>query len=249
MSDQQTQRSTEPTVLVTLRYLWNKRSFRHLAAGAALVSFVVYGVLTWVPAFLMRSHEMGTGEVGTYLGFIFGIAGSIGIFAGGYLGDVIGRGRLNWNLWLVCGAQLLAFPFLLLTYSVNSAGLAMLSLAFSVVLGYSFSAPTFAHTQNLSPVQMRSVAASVMLFVMNIIGLGLAPQVVGWLSDGMREVHGDESLRFGLLYSTFVLPWAAWHYYRAGRLLIDDLAEPEFDENSGGGAGVRESSRTLEKRL
>jgi MFS family permease len=245
MSDKRTRESAEPTVLDTVRYLFNKRSFRHLATGAALVSFVVYGVLTWVPAFLMRSHNMGAGEIGTYLGLIFGIAGSVGIFAGGYIGDAIGRGRLHWNLWLVCGAQVLACVFLLLTYSVGGAGVAMLCLALSVLLGYTFSAPTFANTQNLSPLQMRSVAASIIMFVMNIIGLGLGPQIVGLLSDVMKEVHGDESLRLSLLLSTFVLPWAAWHYYCAGKLLAHDLAETELYESRGAGADVREGSRAL----
>ena len=45
--------------------VWRKRSFRFMVLGAALHSFVGYGVGYWIPAFFMRSHDMGTGLIGT----------------------------------------------------------------------------------------------------------------------------------------------------------------------------------------
>lgn len=234
----------QPTVWSTLRYLWSKRSFRHLAAGAALVSFVVYGVLTWVPAFLMRSHGMRMGEIGTYLGLIFGLAGSFGIFGGGYLGDLLGRRHSNWNLWMVAIAQLVAFPFLAGLYLVDDTELALALLFVAVGLGYAFSAPTFGQTQNLALMRMRAVAASIMMFVMNIVGLGLGPQVVGSLSDALRDVHGVESLRWSLFVCAFVLPWAAWHYYLAGKYLKADLADVVCAQQVGANGAARGSTQS-----
>ena len=69
----------QPTIMETFRFLWSKRPFRHMAVGGGLTAFVGYGVITWVPSFLIRSYGMNTGDVGTYLGLILGIPGGIGI--------------------------------------------------------------------------------------------------------------------------------------------------------------------------
>ena len=80
----------QPTIMETFRFLWSKRAFRHMAVGGGLTAFVGYGVITWVPSFLIRSYGMSTGDVGTYLGLILGIPGGIGIALGGYLADRYG---------------------------------------------------------------------------------------------------------------------------------------------------------------
>ena len=75
-----------PPVADVFRHLWSRRSFRFMVLGAAFHSFVGYGVGYWIPAFLMRSHGMGTGQIGTWL-FWLGFAGLLGTFLGGYLAD------------------------------------------------------------------------------------------------------------------------------------------------------------------
>ena len=70
---------------------------------------------------------------------------------------------------------------------------------------------------------MRSVAAAVLLFILNMIGLGAGPQAVGILSDILQPSYGDESLRYALLTLSTVHIWAAYHYYQAGKSLKDDL--------------------------
>ena len=85
-------------------------------------------------------------------------------------------------------------------------------------------ATTFSQTQGMVPLRMRAAAAAVLLFILNIIGLGMGPQAIGIVSDLLASEHGDESLRYSLLiFSSFNL-WAAYHYYRAGKLLSADLS-------------------------
>ena len=71
-----------------LKTMWGFRSFRHLSLGAATQAFVGYGAIAWMPSFLVRTHDMSTGEVGTALGLIIGIFGGIGTFLGGFIGEV-----------------------------------------------------------------------------------------------------------------------------------------------------------------
>ena len=77
--------------------------------------------------------------------------------------------------------------------------------------------------QSLMPVNMRSVAAAISLFVGNMIGLGLGPQGVGILSDFFADQYGNESLRYALMCFACLNVWAAFHYYLASRTLQADL--------------------------
>ena len=92
-----------------------------------------------------------------------------------------------------------------------------------VLLGNFYQATTFSQTQGISALRMRAVAAGILLFIINIIGLGLGPQIVGILSDLLNPRYGDESLRYALLICSFLYVWAAAHYFAAGRHLKDDL--------------------------
>ena len=213
----------QPTIMETFRFLWSKRSFRHMAVGGGLTAFVGYGVITWVPSFLIRSYGMSTGDVGTYLGLILGIPGGIGIALGGYLADRYGARDTRWYLWIVSAALIASMPLFFGVYLSNTALASLMFLILPILLGNFYQATTFSQTQGLVSLRMRSVAAAVLLFILNMIGLGAGPQTVGILSDILQPSSGDESLRYALLILSTVQIWAAYHYYQAGKSLKEDL--------------------------
>jgi MFS family permease len=215
----------QPGVLETFRFLWSKRSFRHMALGGGLTAFVGYGFVSWMPSFLIRSHGMSTGEIGTWLGLILGIPGGIGIALGGYLADRYGGRDKRWYLWIVAVALLAGTPFAIGVFLAPTPTEALLFLMVPVMLGNFYQATTFSQTQSLVELRMRSVAAAVLLFILNIIGLGAGPQAVGIASDLLAPEFGQESLRYALLFSSLVNVWAAVHYFIAGKYLAADLAK------------------------
>ena len=95
------------------------------------------------------------------------------------------------------------------------------------MLGNFYQATTFSQTQGLVSLKMRAVAAAILLFILNIIGLGLGPQVVGVVSDLLSDRFAEDSLRYSLLICSFANLWAAFHYYKAGTFLEADLATTE----------------------
>ena len=56
---------------------------------------------------------------------------------------------------------------------------ALLFAGIPVFFGAMYLGPTFSITQALAPLRMRAVASAFLLFLINLIGLGLGPQVVG----------------------------------------------------------------------
>ena len=104
-------------------------------------------------------------------------------------------------------------------------------MAWSVVpalLAGMYLGPTFAITQSMVPPRWRAQASSVLLLVLNLIGLGLGPQFVGWLSDLLEPRYGVESLRYALLWTVSLgALWSAFHYLLGARDLREDLRAHE----------------------
>ena len=66
--------------------LWRRKTFRHMAFACGLNAFAGYGTVNWIASFFIRSHEMSTGELGTWLALSTGLFGAIGVLFGGMLG-------------------------------------------------------------------------------------------------------------------------------------------------------------------
>ena len=53
--------------------LWKRKTFRHMAFACGLNAFAGYGTVNWIASFFIRSHEMSTGELGTWLALSTGL--------------------------------------------------------------------------------------------------------------------------------------------------------------------------------
>ncbi len=207
------------------KLLYSRKSFVHMSLGAGLASFGGYAVASWFPTFLVRSHGMGPAEIGVYLGLILGIAGGLGFAGGGYVADHLGRREQRFALWGVSAASLVAWPFLFAIYLSDNTSLVIALFVVPAVFSNFYLATTFAQTQGLVGLRMRGVASALVLFVINIIGLGFGPLVTGILSDLLTVRFGQDSMRYVLLIVGVVVgPWSAFHYYRASRTIEADLA-------------------------
>ena len=82
-------------------------------------------------------------------------------------------------------------------------------------------------TQGMVRLRLRALASAILLFIVNIIGLGLGPLFVGFLSDTLGPSLGVEAIRYALLV-VVGSSWAVLHYFLAARTLRADLkAEDE----------------------
>ncbi len=214
-----------PPFSAVARHMWRVKSIRHLVAGSSVAGFVGYGFVLWMPSFLMRSHGLSSTKVGLTLALMIGIVGGLGTFAAGKLVDVLARRDERWRCWLVAAAKGGYVPFLALVFLVDDFRLFLVLYAIPAFFGGFYLAPTFALIQGLVNVRMRALASSILLFVLNIIGLGFGPQLVGILSDFFAADYGQESLRMALLLLSLVNLWGAVHYLLAARTLKTDLDE------------------------
>ena len=213
-----------PALSKVFNLLITRKSFRYIAFGAGFNAFVLYGVGNWTPSFLARTHEMQSGEIGTWLAFCVGLGGALGVWLGGYYGDKFGRIDPKWYLLLPAITIAISIPITATLVLTESKYLCLASVALSKILWSTYLAPSIAMAHGLVGLRMRALASAVLFLFLNLIGLGLGPLFFGALSDFLITGFGDESLRRSLLVSGFVSAIAAALYWRASKLIKHDLA-------------------------
>ncbi len=224
MSDRASSTQSEQMALgETLRTLLRNRTMVHIAMGGALTSFVGYGLGQWLPAFFIRIHGMGIAETATYFGLVLGVASAIGTFIGGALADRLARRDRRIYAWLPAAGVLVGFPFYVVAMLMDNPYLAIAILILPSLLNSLWLGPAFGTIQNLAPMKMRALASAMLLFVLNIIGLGLGPFLVGVLSDLLSGTLGTDSLRYAIIIATAAYFWAGAHFLLAGRTIRQDL--------------------------
>jgi predicted MFS family arabinose efflux permease len=205
-------------------FLWWQRSFRYIALGSAMAAFSGYGATAFIPAFLIRSHHMTVAQVGFFFAILAGIGGWIGTFLAGIVADQMGKRDVRWNVYVPICATFLAIPFAPVFYLAPSTKVALLAAIVPTAMGAVFVGPSVTMVQALVPLRMRATAAALLLFILNIIGLGLGPQTVGFVSDLLRPMLGTDSLRYALLIGPIAGLVSAACYWRAAKTLPADLA-------------------------
>jgi predicted MFS family arabinose efflux permease len=208
-----------------LWFLAARRSFIHMATAAGLSTFVGYSVIGFLPSFMVRSFEMELAQLGVWLGLILGICGGAGFFFGGYFADRLGRGSHQKALNFIAATVLLSAGLLALMFLAKSSIMVLLLFILPAATMNVYLAPVLAQAQSLVALRMRATTAALVLLIINVIGLAFGPLITGMLSDYLEPRFGEESMRYSLLIVTSViLPWAVWHFYRAGKWIDVDLA-------------------------
>ena len=153
-----------------------------MAIAAGLNAFAAYGTVNWQASFFIRSHEMGTGELGTWLALSSGLLGAIGILGGGIIADKLAPRDKRWYLWVPAIVGFIGVPFFITVFLTESKYTALIlscipGLLINVYLGNSIAT---AHA--LVGARMRAMASAILFFILNLIGLGMGPSALGFLS-------------------------------------------------------------------
>lgn len=224
MSDNQTD-GEAPPMKETFAYMWQTKSIRHLIIGSTLIITVGYGAIAWLPSFFIRVHEMTATQVGSMLALFIGIGGAVGTALGGIAADGLGKRDVRWNLWLVAGLGIATAPFSFMAYMAASLEGAIYWIIFPMLTGALYFGPTLAMLHTLVKPEMRSLASAIMLFINNIVGLGVGPLSIGIMSDYLTPLYGERGLGYALASFILIGIWGNCHYFIAARSLKKDMAK------------------------
>jgi MFS family permease len=206
-----------------LKLLYSTKTFVYLALGSALNVFCIYGLINWAPSFLQRLHGMKNSEAGAVLGLIYGIGGAIGSFTGGLLTDHFGKKDKRWYLKVPAYAIIIVIPFAAGAIFLQDTFFSLTCLALCASLQGIYLGPSLAVAHSLVPASMRALTSAIFFLMINLIGLGFGPLVVGVISDLLKPSLGNESLRWAMSIILIVSVASVTLFFVSARKIVVDL--------------------------
>lgn len=219
-----------PPIKTTAVMMWNNQAMRHLVAAGIIVGLISYGLTSWLPTFFIRTHELSQSQTGLLMALVFGISGAIGALVAGKMFDRLAVRGFQYGMRVLAVVPFFTIPFFvmgLLAEDVTTA------IAFFIVPGFAANyamGPMLAMVQTLAPVNMRGVASAIKMLLINLVGMGLGPILVGLLSDLLEPHYGEGSLGVALAYFSLLGLWGSVHVWLCGRALAKQQAQQQAQQ-------------------
>ena len=172
-----------PPFSAVLRHLFSVPSMRWIIVGGAICAIGIQGVSQFMTLFLVRNFNLPISTAGAMFGIISGASLSVGLLTGAFGTDRASRSDVRW--WVIGPAIALLVTPVLFILAFNSS---VLPLVVALLAAGCFGAmihygPTVGLVQNLTPVNMRASAAAVFAMLYSLVGSGIGPTLVGFISD------------------------------------------------------------------
>lgn len=217
---------SQPPLWQVLASLWRQPTYRHLVIALTLVNFVGIGLGQWLPSFFIRSHGTSTAMLGLWMGLVGGASGILGTYFGGVLIDRYWGNNPQGQVRCIALGVLFLAPcyWLLLFLSDTKSALAVL-IPLNILFFFLYG-PVMSLIQSLVVETRRAIAVAFSMLILNLIGMGLGPQVVGILSDWLRaEMGSAEALRMAMGMAAAMAFGSAYYFWLAGKTIAQDLSE------------------------
>lgn len=212
-----------------LTTLWGltlqRRSYLHMVVAVGAGTIVSYGWGQWLPSFYLRSYGVSMRDIGFTFGAVQALASMTGTVSGGFIGDRLMRQRGARSLLMFGIFTSLMTFFCSLGIVLSQTMTTSLIFNFgSSACGVAFIGPAFALVQGVAPARLRARASAVLTLSVSLIGYGMGPLFVGFLSDTFAAAgHGDASLRKSMLWGCIFALWPIIHYALARRTIVSDM--------------------------
>lgn len=233
------------TIREVLATLIKSRSYLHTMAACSLTSLLNFGSGYFLGFFFNVVHGQSLAQTGLQLALVTGVGWAIGIWIGGALADRAQRKDPAAYARVPAWALIAGVPFALGGYFVSGIAAAMLLLMVPTALNSFVFGPGYAIVQGVSAPRARALSLAIFMLVANLVGIGFGPALVGGLTDWLSSqfLGGDftaqcpagEALtsachaaevaarRWALALTALLALWSAFHLFRAGRTLPQEL--------------------------
>lgn len=191
-----------PSIWQCVRDYFRNPTLALLLLAAATYSFVFNAFAAWAPALLMRTKGAQMSDIAQYYSLVIGAAMAIGMFISGYLADRYARRNPSAFAIIPAWALAIGVPFFVAGVIADEWSAALIWLAIPMAMNMMFVAPGMAIVQNIAPPEQRSTSAAILLFVNNLVGMGLGPLYIGMVSDWLAPLYGPQ---IGLEYAMLTL--------------------------------------------
>lgn len=206
-----------------VREVFSSKAYLYVFIAASFTAFLSYGKGLWTISFFIRSHGLSTTEAGLSMAVALGVSGIIGTWLGGKMADVFGKRDKRHILTLPAIGMAVAAPILFAGYYAEDWRVAVALLIVPTILNAAYYGPAYGCVQGLVRPEARAIAASLVVFGQNLIGLGMGPLIFGVLSDWLQPMAGAESVRWVLYGAAWLGLIPAFFFWRASLRLKAEM--------------------------
>ncbi len=165
--------------------------------GTAMAGVLLAGVGGWRAAFFARTYHMGAHVYGPLSGMLSLISAPIGVIIGAWVAERMHRRWDDSHLRLAVVAHALTMPFYILSPLMPTPQLA-LGCQFVMGILMMASAPSqLSAMQIITPNEMRAQVNAIYMVTISVLGNGLGPSVVAFMTDYIFRAESD--LRYAML--------------------------------------------------
>lgn len=187
------------------------------ALGCGFSSLVGYAALGFNAPFLIRVLKMTPDQIALWYALVVGVGIGIGTIASGAVVDRLSKRARVWYALVPLIAMAAATPFWYFYTQAQEWTMALALLILPLLLNIFYLAPALALVNNSVKASQRTMSSVILLMILNFIGLGAGPTLVGILSTNFATAKiaagvdatlaAQEGLREALMWMTpfFVL--------------------------------------------
>ena len=213
-----------PSLGAVFRRLVGLPSARQLLAGSTITSMVGFGLNSFMAFLLVRKFEFSLAEAGLFAGLLASLPGAISVVAGGRLADWLGASNPAAYARIPGYCLLVAAPLYMFAITQDDVTLLLALVFVAALFQYTYLGITFGVFQNLLHPRMRATGTALLNTVYGLIGQGLGPLAVGFMSDRLARDYGaGDGLAYAMAITAALYFWGAAHYLLAARHLGRDL--------------------------
>jgi MFS family permease len=229
------------SVREALGTLLSKRTFWLLSTAVGFKVMFTDGQAPFIASFFLRNHgpqiaeiaaQFGLkpiGFIGLAIGLMTGVFGVLSTWLGGAIADAAAARDVRHVVIAPAVAIVVTVPAYIAALLVPDARLALGLLMVMCFTNSLWAGPVYATTHAIVPRHLRATATSVLILVINLMGMGSGPVIWGALSDlfsGPLGLGSGGGLRAALICSAIASLGGAALYWCARSTVVGDL-EPD----------------------
>ncbi len=182
----------------------NRTTYAPMFLGLACQSIVSFGIQNWAPTFFVRTFGWTIPQFALRAGLLMLVLWPLALIPGSLLAEWLQRrGHDDANLRVTLIALSIFVPLAILFALMPTATLAISVLGATFLVTSLSIGPQNAALQIVTPNEMRGQVTALFLFIFNVFGTGLAPLVIGLVTN---YIIGSEALvRYSIALTAAVM--------------------------------------------
>jgi MFS family permease len=191
----------------TCRRFFAQPVLLRVSIASGVTQIMTYGMMAFAIVLMQREKGMTLREVAVYYSLVVLICISAGMYLSGRLIDRFAKRNRTAYAYLPAVSLALAIPFFVGFAWSPDWRVALAFLCVPMFLNFFYLSPAVALVQDQVRPNERVLSGALLLLVMNLVGIGLGPTLVGWISKMLQPSHPEHSLQlaFYALVPVYVL--------------------------------------------